>query len=1250
MRILTISGQNIASLGQPFSIDFTAAPLAGAGLFAITGETGAGKSSILDAMCLALYGDAPRLAGGAASDEVPDPSGESIKAKDSRAILRRGAIQGWAEVRFTARDGQDYIARWQARRARDKADGKLQSVARSLARASDGQVLESQTKAVSARIEALSGFSYEEFRRTVLLAQGDFDAFLRADTNDRAGLLEKVTGTGLYRAVSSRIYERTEKARQAHAALTQRREGHQLLSDADRALLNEERLNLSVTNQEAAVQAKSAKAERDRHTRYSEAARQLEQAQTALDTALVTRDDAGDDRKQLARIDRAAPLRGPWQASQSAKKRQDAAAVAVDTSKARATQKTAEAAALADLATQAEIALALKETEFKAFAPIWDQAADLDARITSATVELAAAQENSRTIKEDATTARGALSSLRAEEKGHRDTGDEAETALARLVADSALADDWPQIAPRIAEHAEARQAQYKAEAEATEHGETLIRLDEDLAELVNQNNADHQAEAALAKKIATLSADVAQIEADHPPTRNSELSSLSASLLGMAQSAVDHAAALSEYADGRASGEAATKSALAAQAEIAAAGVEQGLADAQVIALTAPTERAGLAASDSARELRLRLEPGAACPVCGSLDHPAHADAVLADLAAQLRGDLAGARSLAEAARSRQADAMRAKDRAQGQTEQARVTVTKAEDRIAKALALWNSARNEAQSSPHCPKLPAAPGDAPDRLTAIAADITEAQKSDITVQAKVSHLRRELTETGVRREALRDALSRRAETRDTLSTLRAKTGNLSALALRDAATKQELAVRHAGVLTPILERLQEGVNALDDPHLTQRLEARVAAVARHRAARDKAAAALAALAPRIASASSRVESADAQVRQANQICEARATALDGLRHERAPLLDGEATAAHRTRHNDQRKAAAARQDAARKALGEAASAAAAANAHADAALAEQVMAEQAAADATDALDAALMISDLERADLDDLFAHPSGQIVALRQKLRALDDAVTAARATLTSRDQDKADALAAGLPMETAEALTELLNALETTSAARDQRIGAIDADIRRDTTIRASLAGLEAEIMTASTELDVWQAVNHAIGSRNGDRFARVAQSITLDVLVDHANGHLADLNPRYCLQRAADLALQVEDRDMGNEPRATRSLSGGERFLVSLALALALSRMGGKGGLVSTLFIDEGFGSLDAASLDLAIDALEGLQSQGRQVGVISHVEAMKDRIPTRIAVRKQGGGKSVVEVEGLAAQVVAATDV
>lgn len=144
--------------------------------------------------------------------------------------------------------------------------------------------------------------------------------------------------------------------------------------------------------------------------------------------------------------------------------------------------------------------------------------------------------------------------------------------------------------------------------------------------------------------------------------------------------------------------------------------------------------------------------------------------------------------------------------------------------------------------------------------------------------------------------------------------------------------------------------------------------------------------------------------------------------------------------------------------------------------------------------------------------------------------------------------------------------------------------------------------------------------------------------MAQGVTLDLLVELANKQLHQLKPRYQLKRADfGLGLFVIDRDMGDTPRSTRSLSGGERFLISLSLALALSGLEGRQSFVDTLFIDEGFGSLDAESLDLAIDALEMLQGQGRKVGVISHVEALKDRIPVQVQVVRQGAGRSRVAV-------------
>ena len=161
MQILCIRGANLASLADSFEIDMTQEPLRSAGLFAITGETGSGKSTILDALCLALYGSCPRLSGAGVNDDVPDVTGETIKSSDPRAILRRGTHEGFAEVDFLAADGFTYRAKWTARRARGRADGKLQSVDRVLTRLDDNLMLENQITAVKDRVTEITGLTYD---------------------------------------------------------------------------------------------------------------------------------------------------------------------------------------------------------------------------------------------------------------------------------------------------------------------------------------------------------------------------------------------------------------------------------------------------------------------------------------------------------------------------------------------------------------------------------------------------------------------------------------------------------------------------------------------------------------------------------------------------------------------------------------------------------------------------------------------------------------------------------------------------------------------------------------------------------------------------------------------------------------------------------------------------------------------------------------------------------------------------------
>jgi exonuclease SbcC len=166
--------------------------------------------------------------------------------------------------------------------------------------------------------------------------------------------------------------------------------------------------------------------------------------------------------------------------------------------------------------------------------------------------------------------------------------------------------------------------------------------------------------------------------------------------------------------------------------------------------------------------------------------------------------------------------------------------------------------------------------------------------------------------------------------------------------------------------------------------------------------------------------------------------------------------------------------------------------------------------------------------------------------------------------------------------------------------------------------------------------------WATLDELIGSSDGKRFRNYAQQFTLDVLLGYANAHLAQLAPRYQLQRIDNpaqpsLGLLVRDLHMGDEMRSVHSLSGGESFLVSLALALGLASLSSNRVRVESLFIDEGFGSLDAETLRVAMDALDGLQSMGRKVGVISHVQEMTERISTRILVQPAAGGRSVVSV-------------
>ncbi|KOY87417.1 hypothetical protein AD998_15865 [bacterium 336/3] len=224
----------------------------------------------------------------------------------------------------------------------------------------------------------------------------------------------------------------------------------------------------------------------------------------------------------------------------------------------------------------------------------------------------------------------------------------------------------------------------------------------------------------------------------------------------------------------------------------------------------------------------------------------------------------------------------------------------------------------------------------------------------------------------------------------------------------------------------------------------------------------------------------------------------------------------------------------------------------------------------------------------------------------------------------------------------------LKQEMEILKQKQSAKNQKLGEINQQLKTQEINSKKYQDQETLIIKQTEICERWKKLDKIIGSSDGKKFSEFAQSLTLQRLVGLANIHLSRLNRRYIIRKAEALentkkieeqALELEiiDREQADAIRPVESLSGGESFLVSLALALGLSDLASKNVKIDSLFIDEGFGTLDPNTLDMAIDALEALQNTGKTIGIISHVDALKERVKLQIKVEKKGGGVSTLKL-------------
>lgn len=1245
MRILAVRGANLASLGEPFALDLEQEPLRSAGLFAITGETGAGKSTILDALCLALYDKFPRVVGPGASEEVPDPSGKALDASDPRTILRRGAANGFAEADFIARDGRRYRARCKLMRARGKANGRLQSRMRSLYHIDENGVeiaaVDSGVEAVNKRIVDLTDLTFEQFRRTALLAQGDFDAFLRAEEKERAELLEKITGAEIYGLLSKRAHETAADARRNVAALERRQAEIGLMSNEERRAADAEWGTVDARRAEIATERAKTQAQLRRHDAFIQTQAKLAHAVAAHDAARDTFDALTPQRETLANAARAEPLRAP----RVELRRVGASLDDVKAEAIRALSQSQEARASLDAAEENERAaseqLLIRDGEIARFAPIWAQAAELDARVAAMAQEEAAASGLAAEAARRANEKREALAAALSNRTEVSHSVEEARDELLRLSPARALSERWGEIDEWLEKRAELSKKKRDAEVALGAAGADLARLSHLRAALDADDEKDRAARDSLFAQISERDCAYASIDEAATLRRLEEISHQSECLQALTRLAHEYGEATAQAARGEEEAGRCEKERAVLARRLEALGIERQ----RQAALSADASRLGelaeAAADPDALRLRAALEADEPCPVCGGRDHPfARNENAAHALVEALRARRDDARSaLVEtdnaivAARSAQAQASAIFDAAARRLSESKEAMARA----ARDFKTWREKISTfgglvpTEIETATPLLETING----RVAREREDIKRKLDAARLLRSEIDRLRKERDDKSAAIDARRGDCERaRALAEDARATIAWVEAEIANGKERVESLDRSLAefLPPCDLSTADLER--------DTASARRRLKdfgARFEA-AQQRASR---------LNDEVAQLDVNVATLEADVRNesANE-CAASVALLErqheaeALRHERAQLLDGEATAAHRARVDDAQRAAAHAREIARDALGAAKAAEAAATAQKARCDESLVKAGSAVSAARDSFCHLLAQTGFDERAATALLDIPAEHTKKMRSDIEAAQGELAGAAAAVAAREADLEEAQATGALDEQPEALAAHDAALSQEHDALAGRLGELRAMIAQDDRGRLQAQALASEIDEARASSRIWDEVDAAIGSASGDKFRRFAQSVTLEQLVALANQRLALLTPRYRLERAGDmgsLGLQIIDRDLGDERRSTRSLSGGERFLASLALALALAGLEGRDSFVDTLFIDEGFGALDSGTLDIAIDALENLQGQGRKVGVISHVESLQTRIATKVCVERRGGGASVVRI-------------
>ena len=1223
MKILSLTLQNISSLRseQPIRIPFNEAPLEDAGIFAITGPTGSGKTSILDAITLALYRKAPRF----------DNNSDDGKHLD---IVSHDADFAFSEVLFE-NNGIIYKSRWEVR-LKGQNNKVLKNPKEHIELLDISQPenpIAAEKRAHLAAITEILKLNYEQFLRSVMLAQGQFSAFLDADSGERGQLLQQITGKEIYKKIGDIVHNRLTEEKEKLRTFGLKLNEEDILSEEQKEALLTEKASIELEKSSLADKLKSVQTIQQWYTKQDEL-EGLKQRFLLEQEQINSIESSSQGLKQnIERHQLAAPFQGlltdlsrlePELKEQKQKKTQKAAELERDESKLNLLQE-----------KQAEFKVQLQKLEEEI-----EQWANESGKIEGISKQISLLQEQHKeSAKEEFTLS-----------KDKEQQEEELKGFKLNKTAQSAQLEEANAFLQKYTRLNAAREKLSSWNELLNKYKFAQSSLDQDQNAAASKEDIFLQRQESLTKQVAEIgkiTGDLLVLEKKKQSitedNKTQDLVELFNKLSGLnkEESGLKEINSLlqsleSKRLDSKNKGNEAKD--LQVQLNQANLELDSSKNALEQASLTLDDQQKivdlmALSNEHIIQEARARLEDGKPCPVCGSTSHEAKGHAISDEELAKEKLELkkrALHKSDCEAK-------LKVRQQEHYKLDHSLNTSNEAIQKLEKDITtLQVSLRQKALSDEYY------------TLASVAKRLDEIEFEQNNTNAlikKAEQFEQELKTFTQEEEKLNHKLqteraleirykTEQEQTEISLKELKQKIEKgQTELKTFNKQLEEELSpfgILLSDVLSKdsYMDELEDIVNKYEEYRLKiKHLSSNIEAVEKQIAAKDI----------QIKKTSEKLQSVFDQKSKT-------AALLHSNKQEKNLLLGGFESLEQKTQalRNKQNVLKEKQERFAEKTKDQITQIGQLKGLLKE--LAVNILKDEEMLSSTNStLEVELQNSPFGSSEEAKKALLNTTELQDIQAQLESLQKKVNSWKAQLKANDLALENHSKSKDFDISREAAAEALNISNKQLEQFNQRLGEIRSRFEQDKTIQEKNAALYKNIQQQETKVSDWNYLKEILGgSKEG--FSQYAQSLTLQHLIHLANLHLSKLNHRYSLQMKHDvkgrptLNFMLIDEYQAGETRKISTASGGEKFLISLALALGLSDLSSKHVQISSLFIDEGFGTLDTKTLETVLSSLETLQAQGKTIGVISHVQGLKERISTQIQVIKRQNGVSTIKIE------------